>query len=95
MPVAEQLDSLAQLFRDAGAAHHQAFLATNGEDPHWPCWYARWLAPRMEFLLGRRYNPDQLASLLDTVEDERKERGITDWPAYYADFFLNRSEAET
>jgi len=31
---------LMQLFRHAGSAHHQAFLATNGDDPDWPAFYA-------------------------------------------------------
>jgi len=31
---------VAELFRDAGTAHHRAFAATHGEDAEWPAWYA-------------------------------------------------------
>ena len=34
------LDELAALFRETGAAHHQAFAAKGGDDPDWPAWYA-------------------------------------------------------
>src|SRR5437867_6375182 len=46
------IEQLAALFREAGAAHHKAFAATDGEDPDWPSWYARYLAPRLQQALG-------------------------------------------
>lgn len=79
---------LIQLFRDAGTAHHQAFLATNGHDPAWPAWYAAWLAPRLEALLGASVAPPRLEAQLKALEDRRMARGLADWPAFYADFFL-------
>jgi hypothetical protein len=91
MSISERLVALARLFREAGSAHHRAFLATNGDDPDWPCWYARWLAPRLEPILGFRYRPDKLSEMLETVESARKSRSVADWPNFYAEFFLNRS----
>jgi hypothetical protein len=53
---------LAQLFREAGAAHHQAFAGTNGEDAAWPAWYAAFLSPRLSGLLGGSVSADVLAA---------------------------------
>src|SRR5687767_10590903 len=39
--------TLAEIFRAAGKAHHRAFAATKGDDPRWPEWYARDLAPML------------------------------------------------
>lgn len=82
---------LIQLFRDAGSAHHQAFLSTNGNDPEWPAWYAAWLAPRMQSLLGSPFAPPRLEQQLKALEDRRQARGVADWPSFYADFFLSGS----
>jgi putative heme degradation protein len=79
---------LIQLFRDAGAAHHRAFLATNGDDPAWPAWYAEWLAPRLQALLGMPFAPARLETQLKALEDRRQARGLADWPSFYADSFL-------
>jgi hypothetical protein len=91
MSFAEKLAALAQLFGEAGRAHHRAFAATNGEDAEWSCWYARWLESRLEPILGFRYRPDKLSELLENAESARKSRSIADWPGFYAEFFLNRS----
>ena len=31
--------NLEELLAETGPAHHQAFIATNGEDPNWAEWY--------------------------------------------------------
>jgi hypothetical protein len=90
MSFAEKLAALAQLFREAGRAHHRAFAATNGEDENWSCWYARWLESRLEPILGLRYRADKLSELLETVEATRQAMDFPDWPLYYAKFFLVR-----
>lgn len=88
----EKMLALAQLFRDAGHAHHRAFLATNGDDPEWPRWYAEQLAPRMEVLLGRRFWVPELAECLRELEERRKAMQPTpDWPMFYAEFFVREA----
>lgn len=85
---------LADLFRTAGRAHHRAFVATNGEDPEWPRWYAGYLCSKMTTLLGVEFQVEQLAALLAAAEDQRKAHAPgSDWPAYYADFFLSQRVA--
>ena len=86
----EKLLALTQLFRDAGAAHHRAFLATNGDDPQWPQWYAAWLAVRMEALLGRAFDVPQLAQQLEALEKQRQSsKPAPDWPFFYAESFVD------
>src|SRR3990170_301222 len=76
---------LADLFRSAGRAHHRAFLATSGDDPEWPLWYAGYLCSKMGTLLGASFTVDQLAALLVAAEDQRKAQATgADWPTYYA-----------
>lgn len=86
----ETMLALAQMFREAGHAHHRAFLAANGDDPDWPTWYAQYLAPRMEALLGRAFDVPQLARQLDDLENRRKQiHPLPDWPLFYAEDFLS------
>jgi len=41
------VERLAALFKETGDAHHEAFLETDGEDPEWPLWYAKYLQDRL------------------------------------------------
>ena len=82
---------LAQLFRDAGAAHHRAFAATAGEDAEWPAWYAAYLAPRFGGLVGGVRSVDRLAADLVIVDREYRDAGSTlAWPEYYVEWFLQK-----
>ena len=45
-------DELSALLTQTGKAHHEAFAATDGEDPDWAIWYADYLYDRLaRFLL--------------------------------------------
>ncbi|MEM6634472.1 MAG: hypothetical protein AAF667_01150 [Pseudomonadota bacterium] len=45
-------NELADLLREAGSAHHQAFLAVDGADPDWALWYADYLHPKISGAFG-------------------------------------------
>ena len=80
-----RLAQLATLFREAGAAHHQAFARTNGDDPAWPTWYAEFLVPRLAVLVSRRFAVAELARLLETWDREHAHTmGPEMWPEFYA-----------
>jgi hypothetical protein len=82
---------LAQLFRDAGTAHHRAFAATNGEDAEWPAWYAAYLSPRLGEGLGVALSVDRLAADLVMVDREYSDAGSAlAWPEYYVEWFLQK-----
>ena len=83
---------IAELLRAAGQAHHHAFAATNGDDPEWPAWYARYLAPALPDLLGVSLPPEALAEQLRTADAEHRAKAPSqDWAGYYADWFVSRS----
>ena len=89
LQMTERRESLVRLLREAGRAHHQAFIEVAGEDAGWPVWYAGWLAPRLGGLLD--VDTQRLARALEEAEEERQEydpRG--DWPGYYADWLIAR-----
>jgi len=89
----ETLQQLEALFRETGMAHHKAFIATNGDDPDWPLWYAEYLGEKLHAILGSSMNRSELAELLIKVEEERKALAPgSSWPAYYAHFLLTRIE---
>jgi hypothetical protein len=81
-------EQLAALFRDAAAAHHQAF----GDAGHdWAPWYAEYLAPRLAPISGQPIDVSALTADLRAVDAE--QRGDTSglpWPDYYARWFLRR-----
>ena len=91
MQAASSAVRLAQLFREAGTAHHHAFAATNGDDPAWPAWYAAYLAPHLTRLAGVPLSLDHLAADLVIVDRLHRETGpAVPWPEYYVEWFLHR-----
>jgi hypothetical protein len=92
MPNDEQLQKdLIDLFKKAGKGHHQAYIETDGYDPDWPIWYARFLQGPLTKLMEVDFTVPQIEELLIQVDQEMKEvdpEGY--WPAYYAKFFMDR-----
>jgi len=87
----EKVAALAQLFRQAGEAHHQAFIATNGDDPDWPVWYAGYLSDKLPAFLGKTLDKDTLADELIRLDQEVKTRARSDdWAVYYAQSLMNQ-----
>ena len=86
---------LAELFDRAGHAHHQAFLAVNGEDPEWAAWYARWLLDPLGRALDRAYTIEELTALLESADELKHQQAPdADWRMFYAGFFLEQSRPE-
>jgi hypothetical protein len=84
-------ERLADLFREAGKAHHEAFIETGGEDPEWPLWYAEYVLERLRELLDVGFTKSQLVYLLITASNEQQAKAPgADWAWYYARFFLER-----
>jgi NAD(P)H-hydrate epimerase len=89
--VTDARTDLAELFRTASQAHHDAFVETDGADPDWPEWYSKYLALPLSHRLGTTLPPDMIAVALRTVEKEM--RGLapgSEWTEYYAHWFLAR-----
>lgn len=87
----ELRSKLADLLRETGRAHHDAFLATDGADPDWPIWYAGYLQDPLNALLEVDYTKSKLVHCLMDVDDEHQARSPeASWPEFYADQFLDR-----
>lgn len=90
MDTGDLAQTLTELFRQAGPAHHQAYIHTNGEDPEWPLWYAQYLRDGVADVLGKALTVSELVYWLVAVERERAEQAPgADWPSYYARFFIS------
>lgn len=86
---------LASLLVETGRAHHQAFLATNGEDPEWPLWYAQHLEPLIGRHLGASPTRSRLVQCLLNADDAHQavETGEP-WHRFYAAYLLGLDESQ-
>ncbi len=84
-----KVQQLAQLFREAGEAHHQAFLDTDGDDPEWALWYSDYLHDRLPPFLAAPITRSRLVFCLIGADDEhRASESGAPWPEHYARRFL-------
>ena len=80
---------LSNLFKDAGRAHHAAFIDTDGEDPEWPLWYADHLRKPLGEALDTSFYKSQLIYCLMNADFEHAARAPdTDWADFYASEFI-------
>lgn len=84
-------DGVADLLRQTGRAHHEAFLATDGDDPDWPIWYADYARDKLADEFGLEFHKSRLIYCLMSAEIEHQARAPdADWPEFYAAELLNR-----
>lgn len=87
----EKVTALAELFSQTGHAHHQAYLATNGEDADWPIWYADYLIDKLPACLGIRLSKSNIIFMLMSLDYEQRSHAPgTNWARYYARSLLTR-----
>ncbi|MGI9658232.1 MAG: hypothetical protein ACR2OD_04935 [Gaiellaceae bacterium] len=91
MPEGERHTALATLLRETAKAHHQAFAATDGEDPEWPLWYAEQLQTQLPPIVPAELTVSRLVHTLVQLDDEH---GASDsdlpWPEFWATGILAR-----
>lgn len=76
---------LVQLLQEAGHAHHQAYLASDGADPEWPLWYAAYLQTALSDLLGQTLTQSQIVYLIVGLDQQHQEEApTTPWYEFYA-----------
>ncbi len=76
-----EVQQVSDLFREAGQAHHKAFIRTGGDDPEWALWYAEYLQARLKPYLAQALSKSELVYWLVKTE---KGRTVADWPTAYA-----------
>jgi glutaredoxin len=76
---------LAVLLKQTGEAHHEAFAATDGEDPDWAIWYADYLHDRLLPFLAAPITRSRIVFCLVAIADEH-ETAAPDapWTEFYA-----------
>lgn len=87
----DRITELADLFQEAGHAHHQAYIETNGADDDWAIWYADYLIGSLSDLLDASLTRTQIIVLL--VELDRLHRTIvpgSNWSVFYARELVKR-----
>ena len=78
-----------ELFQKTGKAHQATFAATDGTDPEWPIWYARYLVEPLRSRLTAQLTQSRIVYCLITAEEERQSRAPdSPWPEYYARHIL-------
>lgn len=84
----DQISDLQELFKIVGPAHHSAYKDTDGFDPEWPLWYAKFLHEKMMDVLDVEFTKSELIYLLVAADlDHQDEDPDSNWPAYYSEFF--------
>jgi hypothetical protein len=87
----DKVTALADLFRQTGEAHHQAYIATNGTDADWPIWYADYLYDKLPQHLGVTLNKGSIIYIIMGLDFAQKsEAPGSDWAQYYARTLLMR-----
>ncbi|HYN86953.1 MAG TPA: hypothetical protein VER55_00415 [Ardenticatenaceae bacterium] len=87
----DRIEQIAELLREAGKAHHQAFIETDGADDEWPLWYADYLHGRLNALLEAPLTKSDLVYFLVFAAKQQQRRGSGgDWPTDYAELLLRR-----
>ena len=62
--------NIENLLKEAGEAHHQAYIDADGPDPDWPMWYAGYLRDRLASRLKAPFTQSELVYLLCALHRE-------------------------
>jgi len=92
----ELRDAIAKILAETGRAHHEAFAATDGEDPDWPIWYANFARDRIAEIAGMEFTKSQLTYCLIRADIEHQARSPeSDWPEFYATEMVEHCSASS
>lgn len=84
----DQIQTIAALLREAGAAHgaYEARELNGVYDQNWPDWYAAYLLEHgLGDLLGAAVSADHLSGALNACDEAyKRERPPEVWPEVYA-----------
>ncbi len=85
----DEIEKLGNFFKEAGKAHHQAFIEVDGFDPEWPIWYADYLFEKLPHVLGAELTKSELVYLLVHLSKiQPAEAPEEKWWIYYARYVI-------
>ncbi len=89
--MADVTQELAELFRETGMSHHEAFAETDGFDPEWALWYADHLIDRLRPILGADLTKSDVVYLLVGLSREHPMVAPgSPWYVFYARSLADR-----
>jgi hypothetical protein len=77
--------AVRRLLTETGTVHHDAFAATDGDDPEWPLWYAEYLHEPLAEALGTTFTRSELVAALVVAEREHRGSANVPWEDFYVD----------
>ena len=89
--MADNVDRVTALLREAGETHHIVYRIHDGEDPDWASWYADWLIRLSELpsLLQKPPVRSELIYMLVKLDrDYQRHKPDEPWERYYASRLL-------
>lgn len=81
--------AVAGLLVAANKAHHDAFIAVDGDDPEWPIWYAEHLKDTLPAILGRKLTKSRIVFELVRLADSA-DTGDEHWTQVYAEALVRK-----
>jgi len=85
--MAERIESISKLLREAAETHHRVYRIVDGADPDWASWYADWLIALSELpqLLGQPPVRSELVYMLVSLDKQfTADRPGEPWEDFYA-----------
>lgn len=81
----DETGAIERLLEEAAAAHHEAYLDTDGDDPEWPLWYATFLVDRLRESAAFTGTRSELVYWLVQLDQEYAEAdSAIPWSRFYA-----------
>ena len=78
-------EAVADLLGETAAAHHEAYIATDGSDEEWPLWYASYLVGRLRTVSAFAGTRSELVYWLVRLDREYQETNSEiPWTRFYA-----------
>ena len=91
--MANQVEQVAALLKEAGETHHTVYRIVDGDDPDWASWYADWLIRLSELPKILETTPVRSALVYELVRLDREfnaSKVDEPWERYYARQLLQR-----
>lgn len=90
--MAEDVERIDALLKEAGETHHRVYRIVDGEDPDWASWYADWLIRLSELPQILKTTPvrsELIYMLVQLDRDYFTAKSDQPWERFYAERLLH------